>query len=327
LGERHGGDEFLELRIGMNVRRVERVSRAIPVDDILRLRRLRELFLSEKAGEEMYWRDENDLAIYDRFLGERIRWKWNYLFEQLEKAGWSAPNLPILDWGCGSGVAGRAYLSHQATGILRVWDKSALARSYALGRAREFFPRVTVEEGREGGVLLLSHVLNEMNEAGWKELHDRLEQAEVVLWVEPGTYGESRSLVAKREELLATGRWKVVAPCPHAGGCGLLTAQNERHWCHHFVAPPKGIFQSADWSQFAREIGVDLRSVPVSYLVLDRRESRGLIRERVLGRPRIYKGYAKVLTCDGNGVEEKTVQRREAPELLRRWEKRGGIVD
>jgi hypothetical protein len=73
---------------------------------------------------------------------------------------------------------------------------------------------------------------------------------------------------------------------------------------------------------------VDLRSVPYSVLVLERRGLRtpqggGDVAgwRCVLGVPRVYKGFAKLLTCGAAGVEEMEVQRRLAPALLKAMDK------
>jgi hypothetical protein len=42
---------------------------------------------------------------------------------------------------------------------------------------------------------------------------------------------------------------------------------------------------------------------------------------RIIGRPRDYKGYSKVLSCQAEGVDEFTLQKRDAPALLREIQK------
>jgi hypothetical protein len=80
----------------------------------------------------------------------------------------------------------------------------------------------------------------------------------------------------------------------------------------------------SDWVRFAQRAGLDLRSLPYSFLVLERTGPRapvpGFIPEgwsRVLGEPRIYKGFARVLSCQADGVRELELQKRVAPEAHR----------
>ncbi|HEY2341731.1 MAG TPA: small ribosomal subunit Rsm22 family protein, partial [Chthoniobacteraceae bacterium] len=126
-----------------------------------------------------------------------------------------------------------------------------------------------------------------------------------------------------REPLL-TDQFEVVAPCTHQASCGMLAVKNARHWCHSFATVPPEAFQSAQWSELSREIGIDLRALPYSFLVLQRRGSAAPMAtgfSRIIGRPRDYKGYSKILSCQADGVDEFTLQKRDAPALLREVQK------
>ncbi len=101
----------------------------------------------------------------------------------------------------------------------------------------------------------------------------------------------------------------------------MLAEKNSKHWCHFFASPPKGIMADSNWVKFAQRAGIDLRSLPYSYLVLDRRPPKTAGEARLIGEPRLYKGFAKVLNCRADGVREETVQKRDAPELFKAWRK------
>jgi ribosomal protein RSM22 (predicted rRNA methylase) len=174
-------------------------------------------------------------------------------------------------------------------------------------------------------VLLLSHVLTELELPAIDHLVKRAEQATCIVWVEPGTYAASRALIGVREHL--RDRFEVVSPCTHQAACGMLAPGNERHWCHHFAKPPAYVFTDSDWGRFARLLEIDLRSVPLSYLVLDRRPAPLRLRElsRVIGRPRVYKPEARVHLCNAQGIGDFRLTRRDLPEEFRRMKK--GEVD
>ena len=79
-----------------------------------------------------------------------------------------------------------------------------------------------------------------------------------------------------------------------------------------------------DVELFAQRAGIDLRSLPYSFLILERRGLREPVPglspagwSRVLGEPRVYKGFAKVLSCQTNGVRELELQKRDAPEIFK----------
>jgi hypothetical protein len=170
---------------------------------------------------------------------------------------------------------------------------------------------------------LISHVLTEMGDDQRAELLAQAGRAQSVIWVEPGSFSASRALIAMREAL--RGPFQIVAPCCHQGACGLLAPENAPHWCHHFATPPPEVFTDGDWVRFGQLAGVDLRSLPVSYLVLDRRPAPALPPGsfRLLGRPRIYKPNASLLGCDAAGVRELRLARRDLPEAWRRLKKGG----
>jgi SAM-dependent methyltransferase len=309
------------------------------------LERMRAAFLAGTAGTTDYWQSEADLAAYDATFAQRIGWKWDYVLAELKRRGWAPPAGELLDWGCGSGIAGRAFLDYfgadSVTG-LRLWDRSPLAMSFAAQRAREKFPGLNVVAGLKSqpprdSVLLISHVLTELTPEQVEALADLAAEAASVIWVEPGTYEASLTLIAIRERLRE--RLNVIAPCTHAGRCGILAPGNERHWCHHFAAPPPEVFTDGDWSRFANLLGIDLRDLPLSFLVLDARPAPVLPpgAARVIGHPRIYKGHALLLGCEAAGVRERKLTKRKFPdefralkkgeaEVLRNWECAGDEI-
>jgi ribosomal protein RSM22 (predicted rRNA methylase) len=294
------------------------------------LQRLRSAFLDGTAGAQDYWHSERDLVSYDQTFGQRIRWKWDYVLKELKGRGWEPPRGVMVDWGCGSGIATRAVLEYFPTELptkLVLWDRSPLAMQFAARKARETFPDVSVWLDRppadEIGALLISHVLTEMSDAQVVEILDLAGHATSVIWIEPGTYEVSRRLIAARERLRAT--FPVVSPCPHTAVCGLLTADNERHWCHHFAPSPPEVFTDGNWARFAKLAGVDLRSLPASFLVLDKRpQPTRSEAARAIGRPRVYKAHALVLGCAASGVREYRRTKRDQPEEFRHL-KKGGI--
>jgi len=310
------------------------------------LDRLREGFLSGAAAAGPYWESRADLAAYDATYGERIGWKWDAVLRELRIRGWKpAAGAAVLDWGCGSGTAGRRvvrFFGAENFSALQVHDRSALARGYAAEAARGAFAGLTVEPWHENevfsGVLVVSHVLNELSPDARTGLLALARRAAAIIWVEPGTRADSRALQQVREELCKD--FQVVAPCTHAGVCGLLADGRERDWCHHFAPPPPEIFTDGAWMKFGRRAGIDLRSLPYSFLVLDRRVGAGPPAglSRIIGRPEHFKAFARFLNCDAGGIAELTLQKRDDPALFKqldrtpgpriyRWRRNGARVE
>ncbi len=297
------------------------------------LDRLRQLFLSGRTAPGPYWTSRQDLANYDLTYGERIGWKWDAVLRELDQRSWRPAARAVLDWGCGSGVAGRRvvdWLGPERVDTLRVWDQSGLAADFAAGAAETRFPKLRVAHVTPGflagdepiGLLVISHVLNELPAGELLALRGLATRADAILWVEPGTQDCSRALIEIREQL--RGRFRLVAPCTHQAACGLLAPANARHWCHHFAPPPPAIFADSHWVKFGQRAGIDLRSLPYSFLALERHPTAadtGTGLARVIGAPRLYKGFAKVLSCDAVGVTELTLQKREAPALFKQFKR------
>jgi SAM-dependent methyltransferase len=292
------------------------------------LERLRQGFLTRAGAGAAYWLTHSDLAAYDLTFAQRIAWKWEAVLAELKLRGWRPPRGEMLDWGCGSGVASRSVLREFGAdqfSLLRVFDRSPLAMEFAANRAKAVFPKLPVLAGQLDadriGTLVLSHVLNELMETDLPALLQLVRRADAVLWVEPGAHADSRALITMREELRQD--FEVIAPCSHRAACGLLVAGNERHWCHNFAAPPSGLMADSDWVRFGQRMGIDLRSLPYSFLVLERKGLRPSANKfpgwvRVVGTPRVYKGFAKLFTCQADGVRDLTLQKRDAPEVFKR---------
>ena len=118
-----------------------------------------------------------------------------------------------------------------------------------------------------------------------------------------------RSLVAQILGI-EENRFRVVAPCTHAARCGLH--QSPRDWCHFFAAPPPEIFRQHDWAEFSRRLGIDLRALPVSFLILGRGSAENpQALGRVIGRPRLQKGVALYDFCTAAGVGVRRALKRD----------------
>lgn len=291
--------------------------------DLSVLRQLRERFLAGTAGKADYWQSPEHLELYDANFAERIGWKWDAVLDELQRRGWKSKSTRVLDWGCGTGVAHRRVLAAWPhISELAVHDRSPQAKMYAAEKARAEFPRVSVTRDEpvadSNTLLLVSHVISELPAGELDKLLALARSAGEVLWVEAGTHADSRRLIDVRERLL--GEFVAVAPCTHQAQCGMLNAKNAPHWCHHFAVPPSAIFQDARWAEFGKEMGIDLRSVPYSFLVLERPKSAPSTPpgySRIIGDPREAKGFTRILSCHEKGVGELVLQKRDAPALFK----------
>jgi hypothetical protein len=277
-----------------------------------------------------YWQSFAAMASYDFTFAERIGWKWDTVIAELQTRGWAPPAGTFLDWGCGTGVAGRRVVTawpDEARKLL-LWDRSEPSRQFASKRARQTFPHHAISPAASEiipDLLIISHVINELSPDTLEHLIALIERAPAVLWVEPGTSAVSHKLIAVRERLL--GKTNIIAPCTHTQMCGMLAKGNERHWCHHFAKIPGYVHTDSGWGKFSKTLDIDISTLPFSYLVLDGRPVAATPEpesSRVIGVPRYYKGFSKILSCQADGVHELTLQKRDAPDLLKAMKKDPG---
>ena len=116
----------------------------------------------------------------------------------------------------------------------------------------------------------------------------------------------------------------------------MLAPDAAQHWCHHFARVPSWVFQDGGWAQFSRNLGIDLNTLPYSYLVLTKEQRRSVNENtRIIGRPRELTGRMEVLVCREEGVADVMLQKRDAPAVfkdlrkdrddsLQRWKVEGG---
>lgn len=299
--------------------------------DWRRLAELRAEFLGagdEEASSALadYWSEPRDLALYDATFAQRIGWKWLTVSNELALRKIVPPRGTVLDWGCGTGIASRRFIEHFASSVERVvlWDRSRAACEFASNALKQRHPDIDVEiasdpSQMEPDILLASHVVSELSEESLAELLALARRSRFFAWVEAGNRDTSRKLSQARDYLLDV--FEVLAPCTHQATCGMLAPGNETNWCHHFARPPVDVFQSKHWATFSKQLGLDLRALPYSFLVMQHRVGAATEEStaRILGRPRIGKGHALLDVCDRSGVLEMRILQRTAPALFKRW--------
>lgn len=311
-------------------RRAETVRVPPSHDLIARLTRLRDLFLAEERSGALadYWRTTADVAAYDAVLGARIGWKWQAALAECQDRGWARSDGDlVVDFGCGSGVAARAYAQRFGAGRVRLVDRSRTAAKFAEGSLRAAFPALPAVAAADAGadapdVLLVSHVLGELDAGGEQQLEALARRSRRVLWVEPGSKAIARRLSTLRGRL--ADAFAVQAPCPHQGPCPALASPAD--WCHFFAPPPAAVFTDGDWAHYSRALGIDLRALPYAFLALVRRDAASDLPapppHRLLGRVDVGKHDASAQACTAAGLTTLRVPKRTQPELWRDLKKR-----
>jgi len=288
------------------------------------LKSLRSRFLNKHFSSSSYWDNDEVLFQYDETFGKRISWKWLSVFDAAKKSVSFPHKINLFDWGCGTAVASRTFLQFWGENRIEsvlLYDKSQRAKEFARHALKKDFPNIDVvflngqTPTEKPYVLLLSHVLNELSNQDKTSLSEALKKAQMIFWVEPGTPEISQELIQFRE--LFKEQFFFLLPCTHQEICGLYK-KNSSDWCHFFAKPPVQVFQDPFWSEFSKKLGIDLRSLPLSFWVgLSRSssyfsppEKEPQERQRVLGRARHYKGYSSALVCNSRGVKQEKILQR-----------------
>jgi SAM-dependent methyltransferase len=296
--------------------------------DLARLLRLRDLFLDERGSALAdYWRDDGDLAAYDAVLGARIGWKWDSALRECADRGFArADGETVLDYGCGTGVAARRFAWHFGAGEVLCHDRSAAAMAFAVERQGTDAPGVPtrslplIPATLAPDVLLISHVLGELDARAEASLRELITRARRVVIVEPGSRAISRRLSALRDALL--GDVHVLAPCPHAAPCPTLATATD--WCHFFATPPAEVFTDGGWVRTARALGIDLRALPYAFVALARQSPTSVPAvppNRMLGRAAVRARDARLQLCTATGLETVIVEKRDDPATWRALKK------
>jgi len=290
---------------------------------------LRKHYLSlGQAGSKDYWNDLELIESYDKVLGERIAWKWSAVLNQVKDRISFTTSVSVLDWGCGTAVASRKFYEYFGETIVSInlHDRSRKVANYASKRLAAEVKDCNISildsmPAEKSTVALLSHVINEFDEKDLDRLVHSLRGHELIIWLEPGTHRESRRLNHVRAELL--DEYEVIAPCSHQSKCPMQQEEHSSHWCHFFARPPAEAFQSQLWAEAKKHLGIDLRSLPTSFLCLMRKEGTGVVSTSsdsaavLIGRHRIYKGYLKYLECSEAGLSEVRLQKRDNKKLFK----------
>lgn len=287
--------------------------------DWQRLEELRAGFLQGKSQD--YWRNERDLQLYEAVFGQRIAWKWRAVLSAWPTRDGPSPQSVIWDWGCGSGIASHLVATFFDCRQIILTDQSPLAVRHAATRHRQAGRAILSHEQAKNVILAVSHVLGELSPEGVRQLLADTERARLLLWVEPGDRRHAQLLAGLRDLLLAQG-WRALLPCPHQLPCP-AGPNGGADWCHFFARPPAEAFQSAFWRTVSLRLGLDLRSLPVSFLILQRGTAVNPSADcRILGRPRRHKAYTTALLCRTDGqLHQTTIPRRTQPKLYRALDK------
>ena len=230
----------------------------------------------------------------------------------------------LLDVGAGPATA--SWAAAEAFASLQVFtliDGNAALRALALelcatsSRLRELTyrhggARTVLAETGPADLVVASYMIGETGEADRHALAELMwtRTRDTLLIVEPGTPAGYATIIALRQQLIASGA-HVAAPCPHERTCPLAAPD----WCHFTQRLPRSrVHRQLKAAELAYE------DEKFAYVALSRAavEPR---RARVLAQPDIGKAEVTAKLCTAAGLAVTRVPRRAKADYARarRW--------
>ncbi|HEY0331044.1 MAG TPA: small ribosomal subunit Rsm22 family protein [Rhodopseudomonas sp.] len=226
----------------------------------------------------------------------------------------------LLDCGAGPGTASWAAAERLETlRSFALLDANAALRALAID-LMQGSARLTAASYTQGDALTLlakaepadlviaSYMINELSDQQRDAFADLAwgKTTDTLLIVEPGTPTGHARVLALRSRLIAQGA-RVVAPCPHDGGCP-LTAPD---WCHFTQRLPRSrAHQHLKGAELAYE------DEKFSYVALTRAALQPRP-SRVLAQPLTTKIAVTAKLCTAAGLDIAVAPRRNKPDYAR----------
>lgn len=162
----------------------------------------------------------------------------------------------------------------------------------------------------EADLVVASYAVAEMPDSRQGPMVRRLWAAcrGLLALVEPGTPAGFRRILAARDALIDEGA-EILAPCPHARACPLAAPD----WCHFSVRLPR----SRD-HRLVKAAETPFEDEKFAYLVAARPGVAPRARSpRILAHPQAGKAATVFKLCGPQGLDSRTVARRDKPAFAR----------
>jgi ribosomal protein RSM22 (predicted rRNA methylase) len=153
-------------------------------------------------------------------------------------------------------------------------------------------------------LVLASYALTELAPAALAEALEKLwtQTTEMLVVVEPGTPEGFRRILQIRAWLIAHAG-HIAAPCTHAEGCPLATAER---WCHFSQRLPRRRDHL-----LVKSASVNYEDEKFSYLAVSKTPLRNDAARRILSTPRVDKNAVRLTLCAPDKVEECVIERSD----------------
>ena len=156
-------------------------------------------------------------------------------------------------------------------------------------------------------LVVASYSLNELKEKERLQLVEKLWSLsqKFLIFIEPGTKSGFELLNQLRQSMLSKGA-HLIAPCPHSNLCPLT----EKDWCHFYTR-----IQRSSFHRKTKDATLNYEDEKFSYLIFAKTQFEPC-QSRVLRHPFKGEGFIKLQLCSKNGIEQKTVTKKNKPQYV-----------
>ena len=225
------------------------------------------------------------------------------VFQQvtLQRPDWRPRSL--LDAGAGPGVAAwaarEAWPSLEELTLVEIEPGMVAAGRELLPDARWVAGDVSAATGH-ADLVVVSYVLGELADVAGSATRLWEHAADTIAFVEPGTPPGYRRVLEARATVIGAGGF-TVAPCPHDLPCPLPADD----WCHFAVRLPRSKLHRR-----AKGVELGYEDEKFSYAILSR-EPVPKAPARIIRHPQVRSGHVNLVTCEPDGIHERTVSRKQ----------------
>lgn len=164
----------------------------------------------------------------------------------------------------------------------------------------EEFDILKNEITEKADIVVTSYMINELPESS--NVIEKLWNAtkKILLIIEPGTPTGFNNILKARKFLLEKGA-NILAPCSHQLECPI----KENDWCSFYVRVARsGIHR------LTKKGELNYEDEKFSYIAFSKTKVNKY-QERILRHPQINQGYIKLKICTSNGIEERTISKKD----------------
>ena len=219
----------------------------------------------------------------------------------LQRPEWRPASL--LDVGAGPGVA--AWAAAEAWPSLTELTLVE-AEPEMLAAGRELLPDANwvggdvLQARGPADLVVASYVLGELHDPADAVAHLWRQSADTLALIEPGTPAGYRRVLAARAAVIDAGG-RTVGPCPHDLACPL----EPDDWCHFAVRLPRSRLHRQ-----AKGVELGYEDEKFSYAALSR-AAAPRAGARIIRQPQIRSGHVNLVTCERDGIHERTISRKQ----------------